>query len=93
MAKRTSLYVVLSLCIATMAYLLYRQQYSMVSKSAGTFANDTSEGKFVPEKETDFIFVTTNSEYSLNLPVVVILILFLAILFLIVKKMIKFKKS
>lgn len=45
-----------------------------------------AKGKFVPEQHTDYIFVTTNSEFSVDLVFVICLLLLIGFLIYLKKR-------
>lgn len=73
-------------------YFFRKENTSIYSKSAGEISVGKTQGKFVPEKETDYIFVTTNSEFGLNFQNLIIAILLITVILLIVRRIKKNRK-
>lgn len=85
--KKVAPYLIISLIIIISGYYFFQKENtSLYIKSAGDISLSNNQGKFVPEKETDYIFVTTNSEFSLDFRNLVIIILSLSVILLIVRK-------
>jgi uncharacterized protein YxeA len=87
MMKKVASYLIIFLIIIICGYYFFQKENtSLYNRSTGDISLSKNQGKFVPEKETDYIFVTTNSEFSLNFQNLIVIILSLSVILLIVRK-------
>ena len=99
MSKKVKLYLGIFLLIAISIFYFYKRENenpysSSLNKSYIETPNSNSDGQFIPEQKTDFIFTTTNTESDINIIfLIAIIVLLTYIIYLTIKKIRKTKQQ
>ncbi len=94
MSKRIKLYLGLFLLIAIGTSYFYKREnenpYSSLLNKA-YIETTNNKGQYVPEQKTDYIFITTETEFDVKVIYLVVFLILTYIIYLTVKKIRKTK--